>query len=142
MSTIIRSLILLLSVIFSVIHANAQKKIVDHTIFDSWESIGEKKISNNGEWIAYTIDVQEGDSRLVLQRTDSSFTTDFPRGYSASFSANSQFLIFKIKPFFSEIRSAKIAKKKDDEFPSDSLGIVDLISRSVEKIGNVIATST
>ena len=141
MSTFIRTLILFLSVNFSIIHAGAQKKIIDHTIFDSWESIGEKKISDNGEWIAYTIDVQEGDSRLVLQRTDSSFAIDFPRGYSAVFSANSQFLIFKIKPYFSEIRKAKIAKKKEDEFPKDSLGIVDLISRSVEKIGNVISYS-
>lgn len=141
MSTIIRSLILLLGVFFSLIHTYAQKKIVDLTVFDSWESIGEKKISNNGEWIAYTVDVQEGDSRLVVQRTDSSFTIDFPRGYSASFSANSQFLIFKIKPYFTEIRKAKIAKKKEVEFPSDSLGIIDLVSRSVEKIGSVISYS-
>ncbi|MFN5423708.1 MAG: alpha/beta hydrolase family protein [bacterium] len=134
-------MILLLSVFFILVDVSAQKKIIDHTVFDGWESIGEKRISNNGEWIAYTVDVQEGDSRLVLQRTDSSFAIEFPRGYTASFTAGSQFLIFKIKPYFAEIRKAKIAKKKEDQFPKDSLGIFDLVSRSVEKIENVISYS-
>ncbi len=128
-------------VLFIVVDVSAQKKIIDHTVFDNWESIGEKKISNDGDWVAYTIDVQEGDSRLVLQRTDSSFTIDFPRGYLASFSTSSQFLIFKIKPYFSAIREAKIIKKKKDQFPKDSLGIFDLVSRSLEKIENVISYS-
>ena len=41
---------------------NAQnKKPLDHTVYDSWQSIGETEISNDGRWVVYTIDVQEGD---------------------------------------------------------------------------------
>ena len=45
----------------------AQKKPLDHTVYDSWQSIGERKLSNNGQWVVYTIDVQEGDGNLVVQ---------------------------------------------------------------------------
>jgi dienelactone hydrolase len=117
----------------------AQKKMLDHSVYDAWESIGEKKISDNGEWICYTIDVQEGDSRLILQRSDSSFIIEIPRGYASTFSVGSLFLIFKIKPFYAEVRNAKINKKKDEYIPKDSLGIFDLLSRSLEKVPQVIS---
>lgn len=141
MLSITRLQILLFCVLLSVVNVSAQKKILDHTVFDSWESVGERKISDNGEWIAYTVDVQEGDGRLVLQRTDSSFSIDFPRGYSVSFSPGDKFLVFKIKPHFADIRSFKISKKKEDQSPKDSLGIFDLIGRSIEKVENVISYS-
>lgn len=110
---------------------------MDHSVYDGWQSIGERKISNNGTWIAYTIDPQEGDGQMVLQKTDSSFVTVIPRGYSISFSEDNHFLVFKIKPFFADTRNAKIKKKRPDEFPKDSLGIFDLGQRSLEKIAGV-----
>ena len=47
----------------------AQKKPLDHSVYDSWQSIGEKLISANGKFVAYTINVQEGDANLVIQST-------------------------------------------------------------------------
>jgi hypothetical protein len=64
-----------LCIIFSLV-SYSQKKPLDHSVYDSWESLGEKKISSNGQWIAYTIDLQEGDGRLVLQKTDSTFSLE------------------------------------------------------------------
>ena len=100
-----------LCIIFSLV-SYSQKKPLDHSVYDSWESLGEKKISSNGQWIAYTIDLQEGDGRLVLQKTDSTFSLEIPRGYSATFSKDDKFLILSIKPLFKDIREAKIKKKK------------------------------
>ena len=93
------------------IPAIAQKKQLDHSVYDGWQSIGERKISANGEWVAYTIDVQEGDGVLVVQRTDSSFKQTFPRGYGFAFSEDNQFLVFKIKPTYLDTRNAKIVIK-------------------------------
>ncbi|MCH5683837.1 hypothetical protein LWM68_05935 [Niabella sp. W65] len=45
----------------------AQKKPLDHSVYDSWQSIGKTVISDNGQWIAYNITVQEGDDELVVQ---------------------------------------------------------------------------
>ncbi|MEY4629343.1 MAG: hypothetical protein RLZZ595_1669, partial [Bacteroidota bacterium] len=117
--------------------AIAQKKQLDHSVYDGWQSIGERKISANGEWVAYTIDVQEGDGVLVVQRTDSSFKQTFPRGYGLAFSEDNQFLVFKIKPTYLDTRNAKIKKKKPDEFPKDSLGLYDLLNNKIELIADV-----
>src|ERR1700752_3181175 len=47
----------------------AQKKPLDHSVYDGWQSIGERMISNDGKWVVYTINVQEGDNELVIQPT-------------------------------------------------------------------------
>lgn len=39
----------------------AQKKPLDHTVYDQWQRIGDKLISPNGEWVVYTVEPQEGD---------------------------------------------------------------------------------
>jgi len=119
----------------------AQKKPLDHSVYDAWQSIGERKLNADGSWIVYTIDPQEGDGKLVLQKIDSSFQFEIPRGYQASFSDDGLFLIVKIKPLYSDLRQAKIKKKMVDEFPKDSLGIYDLTSNVFEKIPNVISYS-
>lgn len=128
---------LLLMVVPSLIFA--QKKPLDHGVYDSWQSVGERKISSNGLWVAYTIDVQEGDSKLVIQKTDSSYTLEIPRGYTPTFTEDSRYLALKIKPLYADVRQAKIKKKKPEEFPKDSLGIYDLNLMSLEKIPSVLS---
>ena len=116
---------------------HAQKKPLDHTVYDSWQSIGEKKISNNGKWIAYVINVQEGDGNLVIQSTDASYKNTIPRGYNVTITPDSRFVIFKIKPPYADTRQAQIKKKKPDEFPKDSLAIMELGKDSITKIARV-----
>ena len=117
----------------------AQKKPLDHSVYDRWESIGQKLISNDGKWVVYTIDPQEGDNELVIQSTlsDSSYKKTIDRGYNALITEDSRYLIFRIKPLFKETREATIKKKKSEEMPKDSLGIVELGRDSVWKIAGV-----
>ncbi|MFT3704391.1 MAG: prolyl oligopeptidase family serine peptidase [Agriterribacter sp.] len=119
-----------------IIHAQ-QKKPLDHTVYDGWQSIGEKKISNDGKWVAYTIALQEGDGSLVIQSTDAHYRNTIPRGYNATITNDSRFVIFKIKPLYNDTRQAQIKKKKADEFPKDSLGIMELGKDSITKIAGV-----
>jgi hypothetical protein len=95
----------------------SQKKPLDHTVYDGWQSLGERKINNDGSWIAYTVEPQEGDGKLVVQKTDSSFSTIIPRGYAISFSEDGRFLVFKVKPFFADTRMPKSRKKGLMNFP-------------------------
>jgi hypothetical protein len=44
----------------------AQKKPLDHTVYDTWEAVGAKQLSNNGQWAMYVINLQEGDANLYL----------------------------------------------------------------------------
>jgi dipeptidyl aminopeptidase/acylaminoacyl peptidase len=115
----------------------AQKKPLDHTVYDGWQSIGERMISNDGKWVVYTINVQEGDNELVIQSSDAKYKKTVPRGYNASITEDSRFAVFKIKPLYKETREARIKKKKPDEMPKDSFAIVELGKDSVLKIVKV-----
>lgn len=130
--------LLFISVLFINIAGYSQnKKPLDHTVYDGWQSIGEKKISNDGKWIVYTVALQEGDGSLVIQSTDASYKNTVARGYGATISDDSRFVVFKIKPFFNDTRQAQIKKKKPEEFPKDSLAIMELGKDSITKIARV-----
>jgi len=111
----------------------AQKKPLDHTVYDSWQHIGERMISNDGKWVVYTIDPQQGDNELVIQSSDAKFKKAIPRGYSAAISEDSRFVVFKIKPLFKDTRDARIKKKKQEDFPKDSLCILELGKEEIWK---------
>lgn len=132
-----KRLLFLLLVLLTAEFVYAQKKVLDHTVYDGWQSIGERRISSNGKWVAYTVDVQEGDGMLVVQRTDSSFERTFSRGYNVSFTEDDSHLIFKIKPAYLEIRNARIKKKKPEEQPKDSLLVYDLQTNAVDVFADV-----
>lgn len=126
-----------ISCICIALNAFSQKKPLDHTVYDNWQSIGEKLISNNGKLVAYTINPQEGDGILVLQQTDGKKLLEVPRGYTVKFTEDSRYLVFKIKPTFKQTRDAKIRKRRPDEMPKDSLGIIETASLKFEKIARV-----
>lgn len=129
-----------LTFIFSAVLS--QKKPLDHSVYDGWESIGRKAISNNGKWIVYNINVQEGDDDLVVQSSDLTSKLVIPRGANGMITEDSRFAIFSIKPFYKDIREAKIKKKKPDDHPKDSMGIIELGTGNIWKKENVKSFKT
>ncbi len=120
----------------------AQKKPLDHTVYDSWKSIGERLISNDGAYVVYTVNPQEGDGELVIQNPQTKYKKVIPRGYNAVITEDSKYLVFKIKPFFQDTRQAKIKKKKTDDMPKDSIGIIVLGEDNIIKKSRVKAYKT
>ncbi len=125
------------SALLSVLTVSAQKKPLDHSVYDGWQNISEKMISNNGRLVVYTITPQEGDAVLVLQKSSGEKLVEIPRGYNAAIADDNSFVVCKIKPFYQQTREAKIRKKKSEEMPKDSLAIINLQTLSVEKHANV-----
>jgi dienelactone hydrolase len=119
------------------VHAFSQKKPLDHTVYDKWESIGERKLSNDGKWIGYVKAVQEGDDELVIVSADGSRRIHVPRGYDLRFNSNSRVAVMLIKPFYADTRDARIKKKKPEDMPKDSLAVVDLLSGRIQKTPGV-----
>jgi dipeptidyl aminopeptidase/acylaminoacyl peptidase len=115
----------------------SQKKPLDHSVYDSWQSIGERAISNDGKFVVYAVNPEEGDGNLYIQATDSSFKKELPRGYNATISEDNQFVVFRIRPLFKDTRDARIKKKKPEDMPKDSLAIFSLKDLSVVKIPRV-----
>ncbi|NCI46460.1 S9 family peptidase [Sediminibacterium soli] len=131
-----KKLLLFAGCLFS-LSAFAQKKPLDHSVYDGWQSVGERAISNDGKYIVYSVNPQEGDGMLTVQSVDGSYKMQFPRGYGAVISEDSRCLVFRIKPFFRDTRDARIKKRKADEMPKDSLGILQLGSDKLSKIARI-----
>ena len=124
------------------LHVIAQKKPLTHSVYDGWQNINERYISPNGKWVVYTITPQEGDATLIIQSTDNAYKKEIPRGYTASITEDSRFVIFKIRPLFTATRDAKIKKKKPEDMPKDSLAIMELGKDSVQRIPRVKSFKT
>jgi dipeptidyl aminopeptidase/acylaminoacyl peptidase len=125
-------LLLLLSM-----NSQAQKKPLDHTVYDQWQSIKDVLLSNDGIWMSYTVAPQEGDAVLYVKHIKTNQIFLIERGAQAKFTEKNTFLIAKIKPKFDETRKAKIGKKKPEEMPKDSLAILTLATGNIIKISAV-----
>jgi len=124
----------------------AQKKPLDHSVYDTWESVGTKQLSRDGNWAAYNINQQEGDANLYFQHSLTAQKIKISRGTAPQsgfgspislFSADSKFAVFAIKPWYKDTRLAKIKKKKPDEMTKDTLGIVNLTTLAITKVPRV-----
>ncbi len=129
MKRILCSCLLMLS-----ISVQAQKKPLDHTVYDQWQSIKDVVLSNDGNWMSYTVAPQEGDATLFIRHLKTNQIIKIERGTQSKFTENNAFLIAKIKPSFDETRKAKIGKKKPEEMPKDSLAILTLANGNINRI--------
>ncbi len=126
--------ILLISGLLVASQLNAQKKELDHSVYDSWQSIKDVVVHPNGSHIVYAVTPQEGDALLVVKNKATNTETILPRGAQPVFTEDGKYLIAKLKPTFAETRQAKIEKKKPDEMPKDSLAILELTTGIIKKI--------
>jgi dipeptidyl aminopeptidase/acylaminoacyl peptidase len=113
------------------------KKNLTHDVYDSWKGVSDDKISDNGKYVLFNVNPQEGDGELIIKNYISNARKHFARGNNATFSKDSQFAVFEIKPEFKKVYALKLKKKKADDLPKDSLAIVKLEDMSIVKIPRV-----
>ena len=116
---------------------SAQKKPLDHSVYDAWQSVGSRLISNDGKWLGYYVDAQEGDGNLYIYSTFNKTQQKFPRASKLFLTSDSKFAIFTVKPFYKDIKAVKDKKLKKDKLTKDSLYIINLSTNKIEKIANV-----
>lgn len=110
-------------------NASAQeKKPIDHSVYDSWESLSGVSVPYNGQYILYSVNKQQGDGTLYLYDLKSKGQTEIPRGKSAVLSQDNKTLLYRVAPLYEQTREAKIKKKKGDDMPKDTLVILNLKS--------------
>ncbi len=115
----------------------AQKKPLDHSVYESWKILSDSRISDDGRWVTYEVNPQKGDGWLYVYNAETGWRDSVSRGYGARFSGGSKLLVFKIKPGQDTVRAAKKAKLKDAEMPKDSLGIWVLEKNDLKKYPRV-----
>lgn len=102
----------------------ANKKPLTTTDFANWKVLDNPIISGDGKYSAFEVNPQKGDGNLVVKPIDSKKEDLLSRGYAASFSPESDFIVYKIKQPADSIRSAKKKKVKKELMPKDSIGIL------------------
>lgn len=120
----------------------ADKKPLDHSVYDGWESISSSSISENGRYVLFQVSPQEGDGYLVIKDRTSGKEVKIDRGYNGILSTNGKNAVCLVKAPFEATRQAKIKKKKAEEMPQDSLAIIELISARIEKVPQVTSYKT
>lgn len=135
-STIFKSLGLSF-LMLGTLSVQAQKKPLDHTVYDGWQTIGSKAFSNDGKWILYQVNPQEGDKTLYIKATNNNTELVVPRGEKPQFTGDSKFSVFSIRPSYEDLKAVRIKKKKEDEIAKDSLGIYNLTNGTVSKKANI-----
>lgn len=115
-------------------NTQAQKKPIDHSVYDTWQSLGVKLWSADGKTALYQVVPQEGDKLLYIRSVDSNRQVQLARGENPVITSDSKYAISLVKPFYKDLREGKIKKKKDDELPKDSLAIMNLLNLEIVKI--------
>ena len=130
---------ILLPCLFVALSLQAQKKPLDHSVFDSWQVATNTAISPSGKVVSYEVNPQEGDGTLYFYVSEKKKerVIEIPRGYKATLLDDDSFAVCQIKPFFQKTRRAKIDKKKADDMPKDSLAVVNLKTGGIVKFPDV-----
>ena len=118
-----RRLFLLLLVLLPVA-LQAQKRPLTHDDYDGWKSLSSQSITDDGLFVTYEINPQEGDGTLYLYNVKSGESQSYDRGNGAKFSSGSEYFVYKIDPPFALTQKAKRDKKKPDDMPKADMGII------------------
>lgn len=144
---------LFFALLYGTVGLYAQKKPLDHSVYDAWESVSQVLISNNGNYAVYLVTPQVGDSALYVAslkeqaktktatptstQTSTQGAVRIDRGHSAQITDDSRYVVFRIRATQAEKKEAQKKKKKADEMPKDSLAWLRLGTDQVEKIPEV-----
>ena len=113
------------------------KKPLTHDVYDSWKGVEGDEIANNGNYVLFNVNPQEGDGELYIKSYGNNAITKYNRGTKAAFTNDSRFAVFQIKPEYQKVRALKLKNKKTDELPKDSLALVSLPEMRVVKVPRV-----
>ncbi|MFR9504005.1 MAG: prolyl oligopeptidase family serine peptidase [Rikenellaceae bacterium] len=134
-----RELLLCGAVLSLSVAAFAQKRPLDHTVYDGWKSVGSTAVSDDGSVVSYEVVPQEGDGMLhfYLPKAKKNQEIVIERGYRATITPDGKYAVALIKPQFALTRQAKIDKKKSDDMPQDSLAIISFEDGSITKFAKI-----
>ncbi len=110
-----------------------EKRPLDHSVYDKWETLGGYAITDNGEWVSYYVNRDENDGKVVVMNLNNGSTIEIPRGSKTKFSPQGKHLTFTIRPTHAQQKEAKIKKLKGDKAPKDTLGILELATGKITK---------
>ncbi|MFB6317021.1 alpha/beta hydrolase family protein [Saccharicrinis sp. FJH54] len=101
----------------------AQKRPVEISDFNDWNSITEVKLSQTGNKISYKLKPGKGDAQTIVYDIEKSENDTFLLSSGLRFSHSADLIAFKIEPSLQTQRDAKKEDLPKNKQPKDSLGI-------------------
>ena len=74
----------------------AGKRPLTYDVVDYWKTIGATRLSDDGQWLAYSVSSQAEDGELTVRNLRTGQEFKHPRGTGAQFTADGKFMIFTI----------------------------------------------
>jgi dipeptidyl aminopeptidase/acylaminoacyl peptidase len=132
-----KNIIFLLLFLFGSGFLSAQKPPLDNNSYDGWKSLSNQIISEDGKWVTYAINPQQGDGWLYIYNVATGQKDSVARGGRAVFSTDNIYLVYQVIPTYAETRQAKKKKLKEDKMPKNNLEVRILSTSGVTGISRV-----
>ena len=132
-----RFILLFLSLIFTVVAFSQQKKPLDHSVYDHWKDLKNTVVSDDGNWVSYEINPQQGDGWLYVYDVRKARLDSLPRGHKAHFMPDGEVLVYSIKPEFEKVLKMERKKVKKEKLPKDSLALYSTELGLLKKFGQI-----
>ena len=125
---------------------SAQKKPLDHDVYDSWQSVSGVKMSDDGKVTVWNVNPQEGDGTLYVKSSATQKNSKgskvakelaIPRGYQPTLDPAGRWVVCRIKPEFAKTRKERIDKKKKEDQSKDTLAVIDVTTMEIKKFASV-----
>ncbi len=117
------------------------KKPIAHSDYDSWNSIRDESLSQDGRWLTFRVTPQEGDSVLHVKNLGSTKSYTIDRAEGPKFDSSCKYLVATIVPPLEATKKARRSKAKPEDMPKNSLLILDLETGQQTVIDKVSAFS-
>lgn len=117
--------------------AFAQKKVLDHSVYDGWKEIRSSTLSRDGNWVLYVIAPQEGDAVATIRSVKDGHTISVPRPSTIQFTRDSKYVVAMTVPPLADTKKARRDKVKPEDMPKGAMVIVDLATgnqKSYDKV--------
>lgn len=138
----IRTFLILAAALFTTVQADAQKKELDHSVYDGWQSVTRANITPKGTVITYEVNPQEGDGQLTIRVLPTGRVITVDRGYDAVIADGGQWAYCLVKPLFKQTYDAKKKGKKGENLPKDSVACINLKDGTVTKMAGAVNFKT
>ncbi|MCL2414801.1 MAG: prolyl oligopeptidase family serine peptidase [Bacteroidales bacterium] len=99
----------------------AQRVPLDHSVYDTWKSIGSVTMSQDGRFTLTVVNAQASDGYLLQSNLTNGTSFVIDRGRTPAITFDSRFAVSAIAPFFEQTRQARIQRKRPDQMPKDTL---------------------
>lgn len=110
---------------------------MDEAVYTKWNTITNTKITQNGDWVMYTLKPGYGDQTLVINNIRKQKEYKLERATKPIFDESGQYVYYLRKPSVAFVKEQKRLKVKEKDLPTDTLVIFDLKTQTETTFPNI-----